>query len=244
MAKLGYGYGSEFQLLRFMGRHRQMLEAEIRSQIHEEGEFCWLDFGFNTSEENFIGDEERSGLAFLDELSFVDEAQITAIRGEISAQGVARMVARQSWDAIFTKDDTVYLVEAKAHCKEMITTERNCSTNAEILSFMKNLLPHIEVSEAWAGDYYQLANRLATTALLNKHGIKAKTLCLFFTNGYNKRAIVNGNIQSLCNKNTTREEFETAISLEMHTLSITPESVAHLLTPPVFIDALGNITIR
>jgi hypothetical protein len=109
---------------------------------------------------------------------------------------------------------------------------------------MKNLLPHIEVSEAWAGDYYQLANRLATTALLNKHGIKAKTLCLFFTNGYNKRAIVNGNIQSLCNKNTTREEFETAISLEMHTLSITPESVAHLLTPPVFIDASGNITIR
>lgn len=79
MAKLGYGYGSEFQLLRFMGRHRQLLEAEIRTQIHDDGEFCWLDFGFNTSEEDFIGDEERSGLDFLNELPFVNMEQITAI---------------------------------------------------------------------------------------------------------------------------------------------------------------------
>lgn len=240
MAKLGYGYGSEFQLLRFMGRHRQLFEAKIRTQIHEEGEFCWLDFDFNTSEEDFIGDEERCGLDFLNELPFVNMEQITAIKEDVSAHGVARMVARQSWDAIFTINDTIYLVEAKAHCKEMITPERTCSINAEILSFMKYLLPDIEVDEAWLGDYYQLANRIATTALLNKHGIKTKTLCLFFTNGYNKRAIVNDAIRSLCNKNTSKAEFETAISHEMHSLGITHKSVKHLLTPPVFIDALGK----
>ena len=33
MAQIGYGYGSEFQLLRFLGHHRNLLEEAIRKAI-------------------------------------------------------------------------------------------------------------------------------------------------------------------------------------------------------------------
>ena len=39
MAQIGYGYGSEFQLLRFMGRHRKKLKEIIVKTIGEEEEF-------------------------------------------------------------------------------------------------------------------------------------------------------------------------------------------------------------
>ena len=32
------GYGSEFQLMRFLGHHRNLLENEIKKQIGVEGE--------------------------------------------------------------------------------------------------------------------------------------------------------------------------------------------------------------
>ena len=46
MAQIGYGYGSEFHLMRFLGHHRDLLELRISQQIEEEGIFKWLDFEF------------------------------------------------------------------------------------------------------------------------------------------------------------------------------------------------------
>lgn len=43
MAQIGYGYGSEFQLLRFLGHHRNVLEEAIRKVIGDsDGSFYWL----------------------------------------------------------------------------------------------------------------------------------------------------------------------------------------------------------
>lgn len=43
MAQIGYGYGSEFQLLRFLGHHRNLLEEAIRKVIGDsDGSFYWL----------------------------------------------------------------------------------------------------------------------------------------------------------------------------------------------------------
>ena len=33
MAEIGYGYGSEWHLMRFMARHRKLLEKAIRESI-------------------------------------------------------------------------------------------------------------------------------------------------------------------------------------------------------------------
>ena len=82
-----------------------------------------------------------------------------------------------------------------------------------------------------------MANRLATTALLQKHGIKAKTLCIYFVNGYRKSVEEERKIKEVENKNTSVEEFKIAINKELAELGITEKMVSDLLTPPVFIDA-------
>jgi hypothetical protein len=85
-----------------------------------------------------------------------------------------------------------------------------------------------------------LGNRLATTALLNRNGIKAKTLCLFFENGYRKKAKVNGKLTILSDKDASREDFEKAIKIEMDILGINHEMVSLLMAPNVFINANPN----
>ena len=51
MGKIGYGYGSEWQLMRFLGHHRNRLDEEIKKQIGEKGDLHWLDFNFSDSDE-------------------------------------------------------------------------------------------------------------------------------------------------------------------------------------------------
>ena len=46
MAQIGHGYGSEFQLLRFLGHHRHFLESTIYSTTGFLGQFDWIDFCF------------------------------------------------------------------------------------------------------------------------------------------------------------------------------------------------------
>lgn len=46
MAQIGFGYGSEYQLLRYLGHHRQELEEIISKQIGE-GKFEWEDFKYS-----------------------------------------------------------------------------------------------------------------------------------------------------------------------------------------------------
>ena len=65
MAQIGYGYGSEFQLLRFMGRHRKKLEEIIMKSIGEKGVFDWMDFEYGSPDVNIACDSEIKGLSFL-----------------------------------------------------------------------------------------------------------------------------------------------------------------------------------
>ena len=41
MAKMGIGYGSEYQLLRYMGRHRKLLNKKILESIGRYGPIDW-----------------------------------------------------------------------------------------------------------------------------------------------------------------------------------------------------------
>ena len=149
MDHLGYGYGSEFQLLRFMGRHRNLLDDEIKKQINIVGDIKWLDFEFTDLRNSLIGDKELTGLQFLNLLSFVSNEQIQSIRNEISQFKVGIMISKQSWDAIFTIADSLYLVEAKAYCEEMNTKDHERSANDNIKSFMQAQLPNVNVSCEW-----------------------------------------------------------------------------------------------
>lgn len=248
MAQMGYGYGSEFQLLRFLGHHRNFLETEICKQAEiKKGTFNWLDFGFANRERIISGDKEYCGLSFLESIPFIEEVVAKNIIANYTNYKIKNISTWQYWDAVFTLDKTIYLVEAKAHVDELLTPidrRDKRKSNDAILNYMKDNLPNLPVSDIWLNDYYQIANRLATTAFLQKQlkseGASAKTLCIFFTNGFSKPVLGERNkIIEMDNTDnpTSICDFEKAINKEMDTLGITEEQVASLLTKPVFIDA-------
>lgn len=240
MAQIGYGYGSEYQLLRFLGHHRRQLDNIISEAIGP-GEIVWEDFGFANPKQVISGDKELMGLAFLEKLF---PKQYPSIRKAYEEYRINRRNSWQSWDAIFTHNGMLYLVEAKAHVDELSSgkDEHGDSSKEEILRYFKEQLPDLPVSRVWLQEYYQLANRLATASLLNNYGVKTKVLYIYFVNGYRKRVVekVNGREEKLfetVNKNASKEQFEIAIEKEMKTLGIDHASVSSLLVTPVFVDA-------
>ncbi len=239
MAQIGYGYGSEFQLLRFLGHHRHEFENIIANVIGP-GAFNWEDFDYADPKSVISGDKELMGLSFLERLYPI---QYPAVKAEYERYKIYHRNAWQNWDAIFTHNDTLYLVEAKAHVSELSSgnDEHGDHSREEILRYFKEQLPDLPVSRIWLQDYYQMANRLATAALLNKNGIKAKVLYIYFVNGYRKRVVEKVDrkekIYETVNLNATEDQFKTAIQDEMDTLGISHNSVLTLLAPPVFVNA-------
>lgn len=237
MAQIGYGYGSEYQLLRFLGHHRRKLEELISEQIGK-GSFEWEDFEFADPKNVISEDKEITGLDFLRRL-------YPAKYGKVEAEYKTYIKKRdwQNWDAIFTHNGTLYLVEAKAHISELSSgkEEHGDSSKEQILDYFKAQLPNLPVSRVWLQEYYQLANRLATSALLNKHGIKTKVLYIYFVNGYRKRVLEKkGRVEvpyETVNLNASEDKFKTAIEVEMQTLGINHDDVSDLLAPPVFVNA-------
>src|SRR5207244_1710270 len=134
MGKLGAGYGSEWQLTRFLGRHRNAWDQAIRELLASDGtpglvRIDWLDFPFSPHTETY--DQERKGLDFL-----IEEHKDKWIRWKkdfwpdhqsprIDRTGI------HTWDAIgrlhFAQSSRPewLLVEAKAH-KEEFTTSPTC----------------------------------------------------------------------------------------------------------------------
>lgn len=238
MAQMGCGYGSEYQLLRFLGHHRVLFEKEICKQASLSGTFHWLDFDFASNASSISGDAEITGLGFLKTIPFIQNDSYKKIIKNYKSYKIGKPSTWQYWDAIFTLDKTIYLVEAKAHVEEIPDPKPHGGKSQKmILNYMKDMLPNLSISEKWLGEYYQMANRLATTAFLNKWGIKAKTMYIYFLNGFDKRIIERRRIKFIENKDASKEDFKNAIKIEMNTLGLSHDSVKDLLMPPVFIDA-------
>ena len=239
MAQIGYGYGSEYQLMRFLGHHRNQFEKIISETIGQ-GEFHWEDFEYANPKEVISGDKELMGLSFLERLF---PEQYPAIKNEYEGFGINRRDSWQNWDAVFTHNGTLYLVEAKAHISELSSgnEEHGGDSKEEILRYFQEQLPHLPVSRDWLKEYYQLANRLATAALLNKHGVKTKVLYIYFVNGYRKRVVERPDgkeqIYETVNYNATEEQFKKAIEKEMSVLGINYDSTTSILSPSVFVNA-------
>ena len=242
MAQIGFGYGSEFQLLRFLGHHRLEFENIIAGVLGP-GVFKWEDFDYANPLTVISGDKELTGLSFLERLY---PALYPAVKAAYEKYKIYHRDAWQNWDAVFTHNGTLYLVEAKAHISELSSgnEEHGDHSREEILRYFKEQLPELPVSRVWLQDYYQMANRLATAALLNNNGIKTKLLYIYFVNGYRKRVIEKEGrkerIIETVNLNATEEQFRMAIQDEMNALGISHDSVASLLAPPVFVNAEAN----
>lgn len=221
MAQIGHGYGSEWHLLRFLGRHRNLLEKEIKEQLKldEKSSFNWLDFEFAEREKIISGDKELIGLSFLGEKDFFKEYP---------------WGNSQSWDAIVKINDTWYLVEAKAHISEIRGGKCQATKDSKknILEFMDTQMKPfgVNVKDNWLGDYYQMANRLAVAAYLNNKDISTKVLYIYFEDGYYDDT----QDKDLGN---TRKEFEKEIEKEKETLGIDKDPKIDELLCEVFINA-------
>ncbi|MDR2447584.1 MAG: hypothetical protein LBD58_09930 [Treponema sp.] len=72
MAEMGLDYGSEFQLLRFLGHHRIELNEIIHKNTKLTEEFLWLDFPKDTSENPRLSlDDENKNIDSLSNLKTI-----------------------------------------------------------------------------------------------------------------------------------------------------------------------------
>jgi len=177
MAEMGMGYGSECHLLRYLGRHRRLLEKRILEATGTEIA-SWLDYPFDPSKEWLDG--ELKGLEFLPAGDPIHNVwkQVWPQRGN-----------PPNWDAVAqTKANGLtewLLVEAKANIQELRSSCQASPSGglpliSDTLSRAKVALG-VAADRDWLNGYYQYCNRLAVLEFLNRHNVPARLLFIYFT---------------------------------------------------------------
>ena len=222
MAEMALGYGSEYQLLRYLGHHRNFLDSKIKEATKSDSPIEWMDYPVDNSRDSHDG--EWTDINFLKHLPQFDFGQISKEWDEFWPK------TGQRWDGIFLQDGVVYVVEAKAHTKEM--EQKSSATSEESIKKIKRAFKDVNDDQSkvdlwYNSKHYQLANRIAFVHFLEKKcGIKAKICYLFFLNGY----LIDGN------KNVTDEiVFKQAFEDECNALQLTNKEKGYIV--PVVIDA-------
>lgn len=206
MAEMALGYGSEYQLFRFLGHHRKFLNREITNVLEFLGEISWLDYPPNYDRLSLDGE--------LKDVECFENQNISEQWKKYWPQSGNS----QCWDGIFQINDTWYFVEAKAHASEVKSSCGASSDSSkatiknafnETISFVKST----KTSDYWISKdckSYQLANRLAFINFCNKNQINAKLVYINFINGYDKPGTSGAlNVKSKEDwKNIWKEEYK------------------------------------
>jgi len=224
MSEMGLGYGSEYQLLRFLGHHRNELEGEIlrNTRLNPECDLFmeWEDFPKDSGRASLDG--EHKGISFL---SDNEKVKLSKAWQDYWPQGNP-----PNWDGIIYSHpmngvEKWILVEAKAHLWELKApgAAKDPKSIKMIDAAFKNTQNNFGINPPndWRvkNDYYQLANRLAVVNFLLEHKIEARLLYIYFLNGYEKKipktkiVIVNKSVQ-------TKGIWEKAIADEYKYLGI------------------------
>lgn len=211
MSEIGYGYGSEWHLLRHLGYHRNQLNDAIKKLMPDVDDIEWFDHRFNPKLKFY--DAEWKGLEFMQP----DEP------GRIAWESFWPKSGNQpNWDAVallrIGPDLCWMLVEAKAHKAELKSSckaksEGGLDRIADALEETKHAMgvPH---EADWLGGYYQYANRLAVLYLLMRENVPSRLLNMYFTGDCNP----NGD----CPRN--EDDWRPAIVAMKQHLKLTGES--------------------
>jgi len=176
---IGYGYGSEWHLLRWMGRHRQEFDQRVLAAIgHGKAQLDWLDCTLAPGATWL--DAEIKGLDFLpagDSVRARWEQEWPQTGNVPNWDAVGRLHGDGSTDWL--------LVEAKAHIGEL-KSSCGAKKNGGLLLIEKFLdeakqALGVPASHDWLKGHYQLANRVANLHFLRANGISARLLLLYFT---------------------------------------------------------------
>lgn len=185
MGSMGYGYGSEFHLLRWMGRHREEFTRRVAERIGSQT-VTWFDFNFNNK--NPIPDEEIHGFSFLNQGKCQNQSKdlLERVRNKklwCYWPGRGNSI---SWDAVGqTESGRFVLCEAKAHTEELVSSisrKTTIDSKTTIFKALEGTKKHIGIDSKsdWREKYYQLANRLYVQAVLDDVGIDAVLLNIYF----------------------------------------------------------------
>lgn len=165
MGKIGYGYGSEWHLLRHLGYHRQYLSVKALNLLGGKS-IEWLDFGFSSENKPLQDDREIRGI------DFIEDEEVRERWEEFWPQ----TGNPQNWDALgkvhYDHGEEWILVEAKSHLDEMHSDccARSHDSTQKILSALSETSRAFgndkRPVEAWLRNYYQYANRLAVLYFL------------------------------------------------------------------------------
>ncbi|WP_321477713.1 hypothetical protein [uncultured Paludibaculum sp.] len=178
MGVIGHGYGSEWQMLRYLGRHRRALTAAIAGSRGSTG-IDWLDFPFDAK--NRFHDAEWKGLDFLPP---EHSAVLEHWKHEWPQTGNV-----MNWDAVgwatTAEGPELILVEAKSHLAEV-----NSECGAKEIGGLPKIRRFLDqakqsygvpIEADWLKPHYQYCNRLAMLAFLSAHGIPAHLVFLYLT---------------------------------------------------------------
>lgn len=236
MAQIGCGYGSEWQLLRMLGHHRDMFYSELKKQmdIPKEAQIQWLDYDFDGS--NISGDKEYKQRGFFRKIPNIFTPEII----ENIKKDAFGSKLKQNWDGIFWVNKTVYLVEAKAHLGE-IRSDCHAKSKKSILLIDKYFQEtkrwfKISSNNDWKKTYYQMANRVAFLKLLLSHNVEARLVNIYFVDGYERRArhTDSKKYYTVQNKNVSIQNWKEVIFEEERYLGVTDLTGRYIYT--VFIN--------
>ncbi|MGM9740793.1 MAG: hypothetical protein ACI3ZP_09345 [Candidatus Cryptobacteroides sp.] len=183
MAEMGLGYGSEYQLMRFLGHHRNELDTMIQKETGISGDVHWLDYPYN--DERISGDGEWIGIECFEGLEKYAEIK-KEWKGFWPQRGTA-----MNWDGVFTIGDTWFFVEAKAHKDESYqkcdASEASKGKINQAFAKTKDWLD-VKPETNWVeSNCYQLANRLAFLYFCHQCQIEAKLVYIGFVKGFRRK---------------------------------------------------------
>jgi len=176
MGKIGYGYGSEWHLLRYLGYHRKAFDEAVCGATGADS-VEWLDFPCVPGRR--FPEEEWQGLDFLpeDHLARREWLHFWPQTGNVQnwdAVGVVRVGGASEW----------LLVEAKAHLDEVRSSCRAAEKGGLLMirAALEETKAAVGADESrdWLSPYYQYANRLAALYFLTKHDVPARVLFVYF----------------------------------------------------------------
>lgn len=234
MAEMGLGYGSEYQLLRYLGHHRNELNKVIKTNTRLCGEIHWLDFPKDKkTDETKISlslDGEHKGVDFL--LDKISKREFDNLQSNWkkywSSDGNL-----PNWDGVIlhrhnSKEEWI-IVEAKAHLEEIESKTYSASNQNIQNAFIKTQKRFGISNNNWFGKHYQLANRLAFINFLLDNKINASLLYIYFINGYEKRQLKNRKKILIKSKSVNKQiDWEKAIKQEYIDLGINEKTKEYI----------------
>jgi len=231
MSKLTQFYGSEWHMLRMLGRHRHWFTQQVEASTGLTG-VTWRDFDFTEGVARNHGDAEIKGLNFL-------PAGHPARSGWNTWWPQSGNV--HNWDALgecqVDGSSEYLLVEAKANIGELRqSTGAKSSKYGGGLELIEQRLAETQravgLSEpkVWTTPYYQYANRLALLHFLQQQGVSARLIFVYFNGDTNPGAICPA----------TTSAWRAALDDMKTQLGLTGQSALEQRVYEVFVPVVGR----